>query len=75
MCDFGKSRKCPEVDLIQIWNYNQNEHTRRGLNKVYIEYSEDGNKWQLLKNGDLEYYLIPESVGRNPGSMDFFFGY
>lgn len=71
LCDFGKSRKCPEVDLIQIWNYNQNEHTRRGLNKVYIEYSEDGNKWQLLKNGDLEYYLIPESVGRNPGSVDF----
>ena len=33
LCDFGKSRKCPEVDLIQIWNYNQNEHTRRGLNK------------------------------------------
>ncbi|MFS2769149.1 hypothetical protein [Bacteroides uniformis] len=20
LCDFGKSRKCPEVDLIQIWN-------------------------------------------------------
>ena len=25
----------------------------------------------ITKNGDLEYYLIPESVGRNPGSVDF----
>lgn len=70
LCDFGEE-KCPDIDLIQIWNYNQSEHTRRGLNKVYIEYSEDGVQWKLLMNGELDYHVIPESTGRNPEAVDF----
>lgn len=71
LCDLDEDKKCPDIDLIQIWNYNQNEHTRRGLKKVYIEYSEDGKKWQLLRDGALDYHVIPESVGRNPEAVDF----
>lgn len=59
------------IDLIQIWNHNQSEHTRRGLKKVYIEYSADGKTWNLLKNNGLSYHIIPESVGRNPEAADF----
>lgn len=69
LCDLGENH--PNIDLIQIWNYNQSEHTRRGLNKVYIEYSKDGKAWHLFKNGKQDYHLIPESVGRNPEAVDF----
>lgn len=60
-----------DFDQIRIWNHNQNEHTRRGLNKVYIEYSNDGEHWSLLKNGNVEYHRIPESKGRNPEPADY----
>lgn len=71
LCDLGDNKKNPKIDLIQIWNYNQSEHTRRGLKKVYIEYSEDGKNWNLLRNGKLDYHIIPESAGHNPEAVDF----
>lgn len=71
LCDFGESKNRSRIDMIQIWNHNQSEHTRRGLKKVYIEYSADGKSWQVLKNGKLDYHVIPESVGRNPEAADF----
>jgi len=54
-----------KVDLIEIWNHNQNNHLNRGLQKVYIEYSEDGKKWKLLRNGNKEYFIIPKSRGQH----------
>lgn len=71
LCDLGESKNRAKIDLIQVWNHNQSEHTRRGLKKVYIEYSADGKSWQVLKNGKLDYHVIPESVGRNPEAADF----
>ncbi len=59
------------VDQVRIWNHNQNEHTRRGLNKVYIEWSKDGNVWNLVKDGSNDFHIIPESVGRNPEPADY----
>lgn len=71
LCDLGGDKNTPKIDLIQIWNYNQSELTRRGLKKVYIEYSKDGKSWYLLQNDKLDYHIIPESVGRNPEAVDF----
>lgn len=71
VCDFGDQKPLPRIDLIQLWNYNQSEHTRRGLKKVYIEYSRDGKEWHLLRNGKSDYHIIPESIGRNPEAVDF----
>lgn len=59
------------IDQLRIWNHNQNEHTRRGLNKVFIEYSIDGAIWNLLPDGKRNYHIIPESVGRNPEPADY----
>ena len=71
LCQVGDKNSPPrQIDQIRIWNHNQNEHTRRGLNKVYIEYSADGQTWQLLPDGRLDYHVIPESVGRNPEPAD-----
>lgn len=60
-----------DIDYIQIWNHNQNQHTKRGLNKVYIEYSSDGENWDLLKDSNNDYFVIPEAVGRKqePASL------
>ena len=38
LCQVG-DKNSRQIDQIRIWNHNQNEHTRRGLNKVYVEYS------------------------------------
>lgn len=70
LCELGNGDPVC-LDQIRIWNHNQNEHTRRGLNKVYIEYSQDGEHWSLLKNGNSEYHVIPESIGRNPEPADY----
>lgn len=59
------------IDRVCIWNHNQNEHTRRGLNKVYIEYSPDGKVWNLLKDRENDWHVIPQSVGRNPEPADY----
>ncbi len=71
MCELGKTSAPIQVDLIQIWNQNQIQHTRRGLKKVFIEYSEDGKNWKLLKNGNLDYHIINQSKGQNPEPADF----
>lgn len=68
LCELKSAMK---IDRVCIWNHNQNEHTRRGFNKVYIEYSSDGRKWELLKDGDSDYHLFPESIGRNPEPADY----
>lgn len=73
MCEASNQGTPMQVDLIRIWNQNQNQHTRRGLKKVYIEYSADGKKWKLLKNGDRDYHIIKESVGKNPEPASFTF--
>ncbi len=61
----------PTVDFIQIWNHNQSQHTRRGLKKVYINYSSDGKVWQTLKNGEKEYHFINQSKGSALEPADF----
>lgn len=43
--EFDRSEK---IDLVEIWNLNQNQHTERGLRDVRIEYSLDGRKWRTL---------------------------
>ena len=70
LCELGDGEPV-RVDQMRIWNHNQNEHTRRGLNKVFIEYSGDGRTWTLLKDGEKDYHIIPESVGRNPEPADY----
>ncbi len=60
------------LELLQIWNHNQNDHTKRGLHKVYIEYTIDGEKWELLKNGSKDYHIIPESGGKFSQPADFY---
>ncbi len=72
LCEIGERELPPvTIDQIRVWNHNQNEHTRRGFNKVYIEYSADGREWHLLPSATAEWHLFPESVGRNPESADF----
>lgn len=64
---FDKERK---PAFIEIWNHNQHDHTRRGLRKVYLQYSSDGQRWQTLKNGDHDYFVIPESAGKKEEPAD-----
>lgn len=63
------------IDQIRIWNSNQNQHTRRGLKKVYIHYSADGKKWTLLPCNGKEFHMLPESIGRNPEQCDYSFSF
>ncbi len=53
------------VKEIWIWNHNQPEFTARGLNKIYIQYSDDGRKWDLLKNDEHEFWSVPEANAAN----------
>lgn len=72
LCELGEpGDPAPAIDQIRIWNYNQNDHTRRGLRKVYIEYSADGHTWHLLRDGKNDYHIIPRATGRNPEPADF----
>lgn len=57
--------------FVEIWNHNQHDHTRRGLRKVYLQYSRDGQHWQTLKDGDRDYFVIPESAGKKEEPADF----
>lgn len=72
LCTFDNPCK---IEQLRIWNHNQNEHTRRGLKKVYIEYSTDGEKWHLLPDGKSEYHIIPESQGKKPEKADYVFSF
>lgn len=62
MAEFDRVEK--GVDLIELWNHNQSQHTHRGLQKIYVEYSIDGREWKLLKNGNADYFIVPEAAGR-----------
>jgi hypothetical protein len=57
--------------FVEIWNHNQHDHTRRGLRKVYLQYSRDGEHWQRLRDGDRDYFTIPESLGKKEEPADF----
>lgn len=57
--------------FVEIWNHNQHDHTRRGLRKVYLQYSHDGQTWHTLKDGDHDYFVIPESAGKKEEPADF----
>lgn len=59
------------IDQIRIWNYNQNQHTRRGLKKVYIHYSADGKKWLQIPASGKDFHMLPESIGRNHEQCDY----
>lgn len=65
---FDQVRK---IDFLEIWNHNQNDHTNRGLQKVYFQYSLDGEEWHILKNGDKDYFIIPKSTGCKEEPADF----
>ncbi|MBT1710090.1 hypothetical protein KK062_17725 [Fulvivirgaceae bacterium PWU5] len=66
--EFDTERK---PDFVEIWNHNQHDHTRRGLQKVYLQYSRDGEHWETLKDGAKDYFVLPESVGRQEEPADF----
>jgi hypothetical protein len=68
MYEFNQVRR---LDLIEIWNHNQDNHTNRGLQKVYLQYSEDGEKWFTLRNGEKEFFIIPKSSGRKEEPASF----
>lgn len=53
------------IKEIWIWNHNQPSYTGRGLNKIYIEYSIDGENWKLLKNKGSDQWNISEASGEN----------
>jgi alpha-mannosidase len=57
--------------FVEIWNHNQHDHTNRGLRKVYLQYSRDGKTWYTLKDGDRDYFVIPESAGKKEEPADF----
>jgi len=57
--------------FVEIWNHNQHDHTRRGLRKVYLQYSRDGLNWQTLNDGARDYFIIPESLGKAAEPADF----
>jgi alpha-mannosidase len=68
MYTFDQERK---PAFVEIWNHNQHDHTRRGLRKVYLQHSRDGVTWQTLKDGDRDYFVIPESMGKKEQPADF----
>ncbi|MDR1202408.1 MAG: glycosyl hydrolase family 38 [Tannerellaceae bacterium] len=59
------------IEAMHLWNFNQNDHTRRGLNKVYIQYTENGSDWKTLKDGDKDYFFLPESGGYFQQDVDY----
>ncbi|MBD1423710.1 glycoside hydrolase family 38 N-terminal domain-containing protein [Sphingobacterium chuzhouense] len=58
------------LEQMGIWNYNQNDHTKRGLNKVYIHYTQDDKHWKPLRNGEKDHFYFPESGGSFEQDMD-----
>ena len=69
MTEFGDVRK---IESLSVWNYNQDNHTDRGLRKVYLQYSADGTNWKTLMNGGEDFFTIPEAQGRKkePASLE-----
>ena len=53
-----------------IWNHNQKGQTSRGLNKVYIDYSEDGEHWKRVSVAGQDFVVIPQASGRAQAPRD-----
>lgn len=63
--------KVRSIDRLHIWNHNQHNHLNRGLQKVFIQYSLDGIKWESLKKKGKDYFIIPKSSGKDGSEADF----
>lgn len=68
MYTFDKPRK---VDLLEIWNHNQHNHLNRGLQKVYLQYSLDGEDWETLRQDGNDFFIIPKSKGEHQAPPTF----
>lgn len=55
--------KPERVDLLEIWNHNQHNHLNRGLQKVYLQYSMDGEHWTTLRQNGNDFFILPKSGG------------
>ncbi len=68
LTEFDKVRK---IESLSIWNYNQDNHTNRGLQKVYFQYSSNGTDWQILKDGKNDFFILPKAGGRKQEPANF----
>lgn len=68
LAEFDKIRK---IESLSIWNYNQDNHTNRGLQKVYFQYSSNGIDWRTLKDGTNDFFILPKSMGRKQEPVNF----
>ena len=48
-----------------VWNMNQANNTSRGLKKVYIEYTADGQNWSRLMDGANDYFILDRASGED----------
>lgn len=51
------------LGTMWIWNLNQQNNTQRGLKKVYIEYTSDGQNWSTLMDGANDYFILDQASG------------
>ncbi len=56
--DLGKPQK---LDLVEVWNYNQQWHTKKGVNKVDIKVWTESKGWEKILND----VVINEADGNN----------
>ena len=68
MYTFDEPKK---IDLLHIWNHNQHNHLNRGLQKVYIQYSVDGEHWKTLRQGENDFFILPKSKGEHQAPPTF----
>ena len=61
LTEFDQVRK---IDHLSIWNYDQDNHTNRGLKKVFLQYSSDGENWNTLKDGENDFFILPKAGGK-----------
>ncbi len=53
------------LGTMWVWNQNQSNLTSRGLKKVYIEYTADGQNWSRLMDGANDYFIFDQASGEN----------
>lgn len=53
------------LGMMWVWNQNQSNLTSRGLKKVYIEYTADGQNWSRLMDGTNDYFIFDQASGEN----------
>ncbi len=63
--DFDKSYP---IGTMWVWNMNQiggggSDLTGRGLKKVYIEYTNDGENWSKLMDGENDFFILDKASG------------